>query len=214
MTPDRRRHRVAAVAVALLAAGCGGSSQPVVSSATTAPGPTGPTATTAAVTPDACQPRGARPGERSVEAGEAITAIVPDGWEVRSSPPGPIGSGPAPYLHAGNFALPDTSGTGFGGAATDTMGGAEVFVALVEQGADRAGSALYATEGLPCPPPTCYRPEVGNPPRPGQGGCQAFFSVAGRPFTMLAVVGSHERRAELVPLVNDFLAGLTIAARR
>jgi len=44
----------------------------------------------------------------------------------------------------------------------------------------------------------------------GQSGTQWFFTEAGRPFTLYAVLGSHARRSVLVPRVNQLLAGLSV----
>ena len=48
----------------------------------------------------------------------------------------------------------------------------------------------------------------------GQSGTQWFFTEAGRPFTLYAVLGSHARRSILVPRVNQLLAGLTVEPAR
>ena len=55
-----------------------------------------------------------------------------------------------------------------------------------------------------------FRPYVLRRGLGGQSGTQWFFTEAGRPFTFYAVLGSHTRRARLVPKVNDLIGALAI----
>jgi hypothetical protein len=44
----------------------------------------------------------------------------------------------------------------------------------------------------------------------GQGGHQTFFNESGRAFCLYVVLGSHNGRHQLVPRVNQVLAGIAI----
>ena len=45
---------------------------------------------------------------------------------------------------------------------------------------------------------------------PGQSGTQRFFTEAGRPFSLYAVVGSHTLRRLLVPRVNELVSAIAL----
>jgi hypothetical protein len=55
-----------------------------------------------------------------------------------------------------------------------------------------------------------FRPTVLRRGLTGQSGTQWFFTEAGRPFTLYAVLGSHARRNALVPEVNALIGDLTV----
>lgn len=142
---------------------------------------------------------------------DGFIATVPPGWDVRvARPPGePPGSTTSPFLHAANFPLPARRGN-FGGEAVDRMGPGDVFVALVEYGADSAEQPLFAHRGL-VRRLDAGQFRTGTMPRAARGlvGTQAFFTEHGRPFCLYAALGSAAD-PDLVELVNRFLAGLVI----
>jgi hypothetical protein len=45
---------------------------------------------------------------------------------------------------------------------------------------------------------------------PGQAGAQRFFTAAGRPFSLYAVLGSGRRAPALVPRLNELLGAIRI----
>lgn len=141
-----------------------------------------------------------------------VRVEIPPGWDARIYRRRPDGAErTAAVVHAGNFALPPDRGD-FGSGAVEIMQAGHVLVVLMEHGPESAGSPLFATQG----PPPLLRPVDFDPNglqrgRPGQAGAQRFFSWAGRPFVLYVVLGSHQRRAQLVPLVNAFLRNLTLA---
>jgi hypothetical protein len=137
---------------------------------------------------------------------------IPAGWDARIYRRAPKpGARTAAVVHAGNFALPPGPGD-FGGGAVEVMGEHHVLIVLMEHGPESAGTPLFAQPG---PPPSLtaadFDPHGLQRGLPGQGGLQRFFSWEGRPFVLYVVLGSYQRRARLVPLVNAFLRGLTIA---
>jgi hypothetical protein len=108
------------------------------------------------------------------------------------------------------FALPDEVGD-FGGGAVTLMGSDDIFASLFEYGPDSAGTKLFAHQGMPREMSTShFLPYVLRRGLTGQSGTQWFFTEAGRPFTLYVVLGSHARRAVLVPRVNGLLAGLVV----
>jgi hypothetical protein len=46
----------------------------------------------------------------------------------------------------------------------------------------------------------------------GMSGCQRFFQVAGRPFCLYVVVGSHATRAPLVRTADSVVRTISISA--
>jgi hypothetical protein len=109
------------------------------------------------------------------------------------------------------FPLPDDIGD-FGSGAVNLMGPGDVFTTLFEYGPESLGTALFSQQGLP----TVLSPDDFSPVRlrrglPGQSGMQRFFTEAGRPFSLYAVLGSHLRRDQLVPAVNALLSSLAIS---
>jgi hypothetical protein len=137
---------------------------------------------------------------------------VPAGWDVRitAETAGLAGSVDYPVVHAANFALPATR-QDFGGDLVTHMTRSQVFVALLGYGSDGAGHGLFAPSGLPLTlDPAWFDPLAMQRPIAGMAGVQRFFSAQGRKFCLYAVVGSYARRTVLAPVVDRFLAGVTI----
>ncbi|MDQ6617158.1 MAG: hypothetical protein M3083_21040 [Actinomycetota bacterium] len=140
-------------------------------------------------------------------------AAVPAGWDVRISAPaaGPAGAVNYPVLHAANFPLPVWREDFGGEEVLARMTGRQVFVALLGYGTDGAGRGLFAAAGLPRPlHPEWFDPYQMQRPRAGMAGMQRFFTAQARKFCLYAVLGSYAQRAGLVPVINQFLAGVTI----
>ena len=115
-----------------------------------------------------------------------------------------------PVAQFATFPLPDDVGD-FGGGAVNLMGNDDIFAVLFEYGPDSVGTPLFAHVGLPRPLSTThFQPHVLRRGLTGQSGTQWFFTENGRPFTLYVVLGSHARRALLVPRVNRLLDGLTV----
>lgn len=116
-----------------------------------------------------------------------------------------------PVAQFASFPLP-ANVADFGGGAVDLMGINDVFVVLFEYGPESAGQRLFERRGMP-------RELVGGDFKPytlrrglgGQSGTQWFFTEAGRPFTLYAVLGSHARRSDLVPRVNALLRSIVVS---
>jgi hypothetical protein len=114
-----------------------------------------------------------------------------------------------PIVHAANFALPPVRGD-YGGGAVELMESGAVFVALLEHDASEAETALFEGRTIPWPlAADDFSPENLQRGVGGQSGCQRFFVVAGRPFCLYVVLGSHRLRNVLVPQVNQVLASVS-----
>jgi hypothetical protein len=92
------------------------------------------------------------------------------------------------------------------------MGPLDVFATLFEYGPESVGTALFARQGMPkVLSPDNFSPVMLRRGIVGQSGTQWFFTEAGRPFSLYAVLGSHALRSSLVPKVNALIASLTVS---
>lgn len=142
---------------------------------------------------------------------DGLTLRSPAGWETRARrlPPVKVGARGSVMLHAMTRPIPADRGD-FGSGAVDVLGSDDIFVSLVEMDAVEAGSPLYADRGMPTVSPGEFSRDGTQRPLPGQSGGQWFFTVAGRPFCLFVVLGSHARRAAGAARVNALLAQLTV----
>ena len=141
-----------------------------------------------------------------------IAVELPQGFEGRIFKRQGIGPElPCAVAQFATFALPDEVGD-FGSGAVTLMGDTDVFAALFEYGPESVGTRLFARQGMPRELSTSdFLPYVLRRGLPGQSGTQWFFTEAGRPFTLYIVLGSHARRALLVPRANTLLSRMTVA---
>jgi len=157
----------------------------------------------------------------SALSGAGITVDVPDGWEGRiyTRPPASdtaeVGAArttdaPNAVLHVASFAMPPGTGD-YGSGAVEQMTNTDLLVIVMEHGRASAGTALFASAGIP----RLHSDEVSTTCLQrlldGQGGAQKFFNVAGRAFCLYVVFGSYTRRVRTVPVVNGILDSLTIS---
>jgi hypothetical protein len=151
----------------------------------------------------------------TVVAGLGITVGAADGWDLRiSRRPAVAPERTHAVLHAATFALPaDRAALGdYGDGAVQLMSADDVFVALVEFGAQAARTALFRAVGLPqqLAPGAVSRTTLQHA-RAGQAGIQRFFSEQGRGWCLYVVVGAYDRRTRLVPRANALLRTIEIA---
>lgn len=153
-------------------------------------------------------------GMERVISAHGVSAVVPAGWDWYFFEGGPVDDGGrlASHLHVGSFELRKTEGGSLGEGEWQCMGDDDVFVALIFFGPDSAGTPLFAHSLRQELDPDMFSPRAspGGLP-PGQSAIQAFFTENGRAFMLYVVLGSHEDRHTLVPRVEAFLAGITIA---
>ena len=138
---------------------------------------------------------------------------VPSGWEgrIRKGPHGTQFRSHA-VLHAADFPLSEERGD-FGSGAVETMGAGHAFIALIEYDASSAGTALFASGGMPRELRTDdFSPRQLQRTIAGQAGTQHFFVEEGRAFCLYVVLGSMAARGHVVPRVNAVLPTIRIAA--
>jgi hypothetical protein len=119
------------------------------------------------------------------------------------------GSTTHPVLHAATIPLPRGRGD-FGTGAVERLGPDDVLVALVEYDEASATTALFRRRGFPKPTAADFHPRGLQRTIPGQSGAQWFFNARGRAFCLYVVLGSHSRRALLMPKVRELLDNLLV----
>jgi hypothetical protein len=117
-----------------------------------------------------------------------------------------------PVLHACTRAMPAERGD-FGSGVVDLLGPDDVFVALVDYGAEVADQGLFEKQGLPRLAPSQFAPNRLQRPLPGMSASQLFFSVGGRGFCLFTVLGSHARRMASVQRAAALVSTLQITDR-
>lgn len=151
---------------------------------------------------------------------EGIDVEVPQGWDgeifrrtARAARKSEEGSEETrPVLHMANFALPPTRGD-FGSGAVDLMRSENVLVVLFEYDPEAAGAVLFSSQGIPQVDPNDFSPSRMQRPIDGQSGAQYFFNSGGRAFCLYIALGSHARRNQLVPELNQVLRTLRLDSR-
>ena len=163
-----------------------------------------------------------------------LRAAAPQGWQVSvtrrpgaepAAPSGVAARGAAPdapeasradvtraVLHACTRPMPAERGD-FGSNVVDLLGPDDVFVALVDYGAEVADRGLFENQGMPRLAPSQFGPNRLQRPLPGMSASQHFFSSGGRAFCLFTVVGSHARRMASVPRAAALVASITITDR-
>lgn len=156
-----------------------------------------------------------------------LTATAPRGWTVAVTrrpgalPPRPGLMGLAaeplvdvsrPVLHACTRPLPADRGD-FGTGAVDLLGPDDVFVAVVDYGAEVADTGLFERQGMPKLAPSQFAPNRLQRPLPGMSAAQHFFSSGGRAFCLFVVLGSHARRMASVPRAAELVRTVHITDR-
>ena len=140
-----------------------------------------------------------------------VRLALPQGWEARSrlqpaSRPGRRGN---LVLHAATVPLPAERGD-FGSGVVELLGPDDVFLSLFEYDREEAGSALFAAQGLPVLRPRDFSTAHLQRTAGGRSGGQWFFQVAGRPFCLFVVLGSHSRRAAGAARASSLLFRTTV----
>jgi hypothetical protein len=141
-----------------------------------------------------------------------IAAPLPAGFEGRIFVrPATAGESTYPVAHFATVALPADVGD-FGSGVVNLLGPDDIFACLFQYGPESLGTALFARQGMPRSlTPSDFHTTVLRRGLGGQSGTQWFFTEAARPFTLYVVLGSHVRRAALVPRVNDLIGSVAIS---
>jgi hypothetical protein len=153
-------------------------------------------------------------GAQATVAAHGLRVRLPDRWEARlflRDATADADESVNPVLHVANFPLPPRRGD-FGSGAVEVMGAGHAFIALLEYGAAEAGTPLFAARGLPRPALRDFAPNALQRPLLGQLGCQRFFTERGHAFCLYVVLGSHARRALVLPKVQALLDTIRVDA--
>ncbi len=149
---------------------------------------------------------------------QGIGVDVPQGWDgeiyrrsggFQPRAAGAQGEATSPVMHLGNFPLPAERGD-YGSGAVEVMKADNILIVLFEFDRASANTALFAKSGIPKVTPEDFAPHQMQRPLPGQSGAQYFFNHTGRAFCLYVALGSHTRRRELTPEVNQVLSSLEL----
>jgi hypothetical protein len=143
--------------------------------------------------------------------GSGITVDLPTGWEGSIRPPATLSDGAIRYsvTHVANFPLPVVRGD-YGSGAVDVMANGDVLIILLEFGPENVGTALFSAERPSFLRASDFNRDMLQQRMEGQGGCQRFFTQAGRPFCLYIVVGDYIDRIEVLEPINRVLNRMTI----
>ncbi len=155
-------------------------------------------------------------GDRVKIDSDGFSVDVPKGWDAAITKPveeqfGIHKAGRTyPVLHVANFPLPPRRGD-YGSGAVEIMGRGGVLICLLEFDREEATSKLFAGKKIPRKlAPRDFSPDTMQRTLSGKSGAQFFGVNAGRALCLYAVLGSHARRATLVPEINRVLGTIRI----
>ncbi len=149
-----------------------------------------------------------------VEA-SGLVVDTPSGWEVeiyRRADDGfalLTGEQTNAVVHLANFPLPGARGD-FGSGAVEIMRPGDALVVLFEYGGDSVSTRLFSQKSRPVVKASDFDPNKMQRPLPGQSGAQYFFQESNRAFCLYVALGSHARRNETIPLVNEAIGRISI----
>lgn len=149
-----------------------------------------------------------RPIERN-----GVRLAVPPGWEGRIGQQRNSGQGEqtTQVVHAATVPLTGQRAD-YGGGVVERLGRDDVFVALIEFGAEEANTALFKpVDRIPVLEVSMFRMNQLQRRLRGQAGVQHFFTLEGRPFCLYVVLGSIGRAPALVAKANEMVSGLSVA---
>jgi len=136
---------------------------------------------------------------------------LPDGWDGRIyQRQAEAGVTTRRAMHAANFPLPPNLGD-YATVAVDAMQAGDMLVTLIEFDPASAGAGLFATDGMPTAlGADAFSPSAMPKAVPGRTASQTFFSSGGRAFCLYIVLGSHNDRAAMLPMVNAVVGTIKI----
>jgi hypothetical protein len=142
-----------------------------------------------------------------------LAVTPPSGWEAAIyRRPAVLGEQTYPVLHAATIPLPAGRGD-YGAGLVELLGPDDVFVSVLEFGAEAASSPLFsALQAVPGLTPDAYRPRQLQRTILGQAGVQRFFTTGGRAFCLYSVIGALANRVVLTARANEVLGSLRVGA--
>ena len=147
-----------------------------------------------------------------IVSGAGISVDLPAGWEGSIRPPATLPDGAQRHsvTHLANFPLPPVRGE-YGSGAVDLMSNGDVLIVLLEFGPESAGTPLFDKTRPPFLRANDFSRDTLQQRVEGHGGCQRFFTEAGRPFCLYVVVGDHIDRVDVLESINSVLGGISIS---
>jgi hypothetical protein len=138
-------------------------------------------------------------------AAHGLSVGLPPGWDARIE----RRAAAFPVLHASTQRLPAVRGD-YGSGLVETMGGRDVFVALVEFDPRDGGAAMFDTAGIPLLREQDFDPNAQQRVIPGMCGSQRFLVASGRAFCLYVVLGSWVLRRTLVATANEVVGTIQV----
>ena len=154
-----------------------------------------------------------------------LAVEVPTGWEGRvfrraeagqpqasnvagaAAPPGEL---TFPVVHVATVPIPNDAAD-YGSDVVVDLGPDDAFIVLKEFDASDVAQPLFARDGMPRSlAAEDFDPAALQRQLSGQAGRQVFFHENGRAFCLYVVLGSFNRRLQVVPAVNAVLGGIRI----
>jgi hypothetical protein len=144
-------------------------------------------------------------------SGAGITVDLPAGWEGSIRPPATLPDGAQRHsvTHLANFPLPAVRGE-YGSGAVDVMSNGDALIVLLEFGPESAGTALFGNARPPFLRASDFSRDTLQQRVEGHGGCQRFFTEAGRAFCLYVVVGDYIDRVDVLESINAVLSRMSI----
>lgn len=136
---------------------------------------------------------------------------LPAGWEGSIRPPATLPDGAQRHsvTHLANFPLPAVRGE-YGSGAVDVMSNGDALIVLLEFGPESAGTALFGNARPPFLRASDFSRDTLQQRVEGHGGCQRFFTEAGRAFCLYVVVGDYIDRVDVLESINAVLSRMSI----
>jgi hypothetical protein len=146
-------------------------------------------------------------------AAMGLAVTPPPGWEAAIyRRPALSGQQTYPVLHVATVPLPAGRGD-YGAGLVELLGPDDVFVSVLEFGAEAASSPLFSTlRAVPGLTPDAYRPRQLQRTILGQAGVQRFFTTQGRAFCLYSVIGALTNRVALTARANEVLGSFRVGA--
>lgn len=144
-------------------------------------------------------------------AAMGLAVSPPAGWEATIyRRPAEAGEITLPIMHAATVPLPVERGD-YGGGVVETLGPDDVFVGVLEFGAEDGISPLFAQiTGVPGLTPDSFRPQQLQRTIRGQAGVQRFFNASGRSFCLYSVIGAFANRGRLAGRANQLIGSFHV----
>jgi hypothetical protein len=146
-------------------------------------------------------------------AAHGIGIQLPNGWDARIVRRGAADTAERSrtVVHIASFPIPEARGE-LGVGVTKLMRSGDAFLTLFEYGPESLDSPLFATEGVPRLTVDLFTSRRLQRTRPGQVGCQLFFTANRRPFCLYVVVSGRLHLRSVIPQMNRMLQALDLTA--